>query len=216
MGKWLTRGLALAASMVLVRLVQGTLIDHFQTKAGLISIILLAVFALVVLVWGWIDGRADAKANIDPDRRQDLAMTWLVAGLIAGLLSGVVTWLISLVYPPLYNGGLMNEITTFASFTALLVFLPAVVGVALGRWLVDRNAPEVDRKAAQSEADRVDTDVFAAVRDDTPTGEIPVAAPADYDAEYAQTDQTSAVAVTEADREAGAEKERADEEPRRD
>lgn len=203
MGKWLTRGLALAALMVVVRLVQGALINQFPTDAAPISIILLALFTVIVLLWGWIDGRADAKANIDPDRRQDLAMTWLVAGLLAGLLSGVVTWLISLVYPPLYNGGLMNELTTFASFTALLVFLPATVGVALGRWLVDRNAPEVDRRAAQAEAEQTDTDVFAAVRDDAPTGEIPVATPAEYDTTYAANGQNSAVALSEPDSDNG-------------
>jgi MFS family permease len=204
MGKWFTRGLALAALMVVVRLVQSTLINQFETKAGLISISLLVVFGIVVLLWGWIDGRTDARANIDPDRREDLAMTWMLAGLFAGLLSGVVTWLISLAYAPLYNGGLMNEITTFAAFTALLVFLPGVLGVALGRWLVDRNAPEFDRKAASAEADRASTDVFAAVQDDTPTGEIPVATVADYDGEYAAENRESSVALAESDQAADA------------
>jgi hypothetical protein len=204
MSKWLTRGVALAALMVVVRLVQSTLIDQFPTKAGLISVILLTVFALIVLIWGYIDGRADARANVDPDRRQDLAMTWLGAGLLAGWLSGVATWLISLLYPPLYNGGLMNEITTFASFTALLVFLPAVVGVALGRWLTDRNPPEVAHHGAHAAADGRDTDVFAAVRDDAPTGEIPVATPADYDGEYATDYRESPVALAESDQAADA------------
>jgi len=35
-------------------------------------------------IWGISDGRADARANPDPDRRGDLAMTWLLAGLFAG------------------------------------------------------------------------------------------------------------------------------------
>jgi len=65
-------------------------------------------------------------------------------------------------YQALYTGGLMNEVTTFAAFTALLVFLPAVIAVAIGRWLVDRKAPAIDRKAGVDDGERADTDVFAA------------------------------------------------------
>lgn len=194
MGKWLTRGLVFAVLMVIVRLVQGTLINQFETKALTISLLLLTVFAIAALVWGLADGRADARANPDPDRREDLAMTWLLAGLSAGVISGATSWLISLVYPALYVGGLINELTTFAAFTALLVFLFSVLGVAVGRWAVDRNAPPVERHEAAhhgEDFDRADTDVFAAVRDDAPTGEIPVATEAE--------DRTSAVAVAERD-----------------
>ena len=88
MSKWLLRGLVFAALMVFVRLVQGTAINIWETKAGLISITLVVLFAIAVFVWGFIDGRADARANPDPDRRADLSMTWLLAGLFAGLVSG--------------------------------------------------------------------------------------------------------------------------------
>ena len=123
MTNWMLRGLVFGAAMVVVRLFQGTLIDVWQTQAGLISIALLVLFLAGVVAWGVIDGRADAAANPDPDRRSDLAMTWLLAGLVAGLLSGAVTWLVSVFYKSLYVGGLINELTTFAAFTALLVFL---------------------------------------------------------------------------------------------
>ena len=138
------RGLVFAGAMVVVRLVQGALINAFQTQAGLISMVLLLLFIIGVVVWGVLDGRADARANPDPDRRQDLAMTWLLAGLVAGILSGAVAWLLALFYKGLYTGGLINEVTTFAAFTALLVFLPAIIGVTVGRWRVDRN-PDAHR-----------------------------------------------------------------------
>ncbi|MGB3481311.1 MAG: B-4DMT family transporter [Mycobacterium sp.] len=165
MAKWLLRGLVLAALMVVVRLVQGALIDQFETSALLISIVLLLVFAAVVMVWGLRDGRADARRNPDPDRRDDLAMTWLLAGLVAGLLSGAVSWFISMIYPALYAGGLVSELTSFAAFTALLIFVPATLAGAVGRWLVDRTAPPYQRRR-EGEDERADTDVFAAVRDD--------------------------------------------------
>ncbi|MCT7659723.1 B-4DMT family transporter [Mycobacterium deserti] len=163
MSKWLLRGLVFAALMVILRLLQGALINAAETKAGLISVVLVAIYGVLVFIWGLIDGRADARANQDPDRRGDLAMTWLLAGLFAGLVSGAVAWLIHLFYDSLYVEGLINELTTFAAFTALLVFLVATLGVAIGRWLVDRKTPEFVRHTHQDD-DRADTDVFAAVR----------------------------------------------------
>lgn len=178
MGKWLLRGLAFAALMVVVRVLQGALIEQFSSHAPLVSLTLLTIFGLAALMWGFIEGRNDARAHPDPDRRDDLAMTWLLAGLVAGIVSGVVSWLISLAYSALYTAGLISELTTFAAFTSLLVFLPAVVGVSIGRWVTDRHPEPVHRHshAYDDEYERADTDVFEAVRDDTPTGEIPVAA----------------------------------------
>lgn len=193
------RGLVFAAVMVIVRLFQGALINAWQTQAGLFSIVLLLLFVIGVAVWGVLDGRADAVANPDPDRRQDLAMVWLLAGLVAGVVSGAVSWLIALVYSGLYTGGLINELTTFAAFTALIVFLPGIIGVTGGRWRVDRNPPP--RREGGPDEERVDTDVFSAVRaDEAPTGEIPPQA-AD-----AQTErQASAVATVEREAEPEAE-----------
>ncbi|MGO4445650.1 B-4DMT family transporter [Mycobacterium sp. 2YAF39] len=168
MSKWLLRGLVFAGLMVIVRLLQGALINAWETKAGLISIVLVVLFAVAVFVWGLADGRADARANPDPDRRGDLSMTWLLAGLFAGIVSGAVAWLIHIFYKSLYVEGLINELTTFAAFTALLVFLVSLAGVTLGRWLVDRKAPEFVRHGVH-EDERADTDVFEAVRQ--PDGE---------------------------------------------
>ncbi len=159
------RGLVFAGAMVVVRLFQGSLIQVWQTQAGLISIVLLVLFLAGVIFWGVVDGRADAAANPDPDRRSDLAMTWLLGGLFAGILSGAVTWLIGVFYKSLYVGGLINELTVFAAFTALLVFLGGISGVTLGRYLIDRKGA-YSPKSAGGQEDRADTDVFAAVRSD--------------------------------------------------
>lgn len=174
MSKWLLRGLVFAALMVIIRLLQGALINLMETQSLLISVALVVVFAIAAFLWGLIDGRGDARANPDPDRRGDLAMTWLVAGLFAGIVSGFVAWFISLFYENLYAEGLLNEVTTFAAFTALLMFVFALLGVALGRAMVDRKAPPVQRQTHdpnrtnpnRADNDRADTDVFEAVRDD--------------------------------------------------
>ncbi|SPM27835.1 hypothetical protein MTAB308_1320 [Mycobacterium terramassiliense] len=185
------RGLVFAAAMVVLRLLQGALINAWQTQAGLISVVLLILFVIGVAIWGVLDGRADAKAQPDPDRRQDLAMTWLLAGLFAGIVSGAVAWLIALFYQGLYTGGLINEVTTFAAFTALLVFVPGIIGVAVGRWRIDRNPPP---RPEGADEERADTDVFSAVRgDEAPTGEIPAQTAAGAQAE----ERTGSIATAE-------------------
>ncbi|BBZ07474.1 hypothetical protein MDOR_16430 [Mycolicibacterium doricum] len=163
MSKWLLRGLVFAALMVIVRLLQGAMINAWETRAATISLVLVSMYALAALAWGIIDGRRDARRNPDPERRADLAMTWLLTGLFAGIVSGFVAWLISMFYEDVYVEGPLNELTTVAAFTALLTFVLAILGVTVGRWLVDRKAPDVPRRRA-GEDDRADTDVFAAVR----------------------------------------------------
>ena len=207
MRDWMLRGLVFAGAMVILRLVQGALINAWQTQSGLISIVLLLLFIIGVAVWGVRDGRADAAANPDPDRRQDMAMTWLLAGLVAGILSGAVCWLIAQFYTAIYTGGLINEVTTFAAFTALIVFVPGIIGVALGRWRVDRQyekEPEKHHGLAAGSERGADTDVFSAVRgDDAPTGEIPV----EKGRAEGRTGQRTAVATAERGAERGAEHE---------
>jgi hypothetical protein len=190
MSNWMLRGLVFGGAMIVVRLFQGTLISVLQTQATLISLVLLALFIVAVVVWGLMDGREDASSNPDPDRREDLAMTWLLAGLVAGLLSGAVTWLISIFYKSLYVGGLINELTTFAAFTALVVFLGAISGVAVGRWRVDKSGA-YKPKAAGGSDERADTDVFAAVRSEQ-AGEA---------AEWPQEHEHQTAAVATAERE---------------
>lgn len=170
MTTWMLRGLVFAAGMVIVRLLQGALINTFETEAGLISFVLVLIFGAASLIWGFIDGRADAKVNWDPDRRRDLAMTWLLAGLIAGVVSGAVIWIISLLYANVYVESLINELTTFAAFTALMVFVPAVITVAIGRLSIDRKRGEMPRRRG---SDGAETNVFDSVREEETTGPIP-------------------------------------------
>ncbi|OSC37112.1 B-4DMT family transporter [Mycobacterium decipiens] len=205
MTNWMLRGLVFAAAMVVLRLFQGALINAWQALSGLISVALLLLFAIGAVLWGLIDGRADATTNPDPDRRQDLSMTWLLAGLLAGLLSGGVSWLISLFYTAIYTGGVVNELTTFAAFTALLVFLFGIVGAAVGRWRVDRRLAKapVRHHGLAAQQERADTDVFTAVRgDDSPTGEMPVAQPEAQTATVATVERetpTEVIRTTESD-----------------
>src|ERR1700761_9332120 len=144
MTNWMLRGLVFGGAMVGARLFQGTLINVWQTQAALISIVLLLLFIVGVVIWGLIDGREDASSNPDPDRSEDRA----------------VTWFISIFYKAIYVDGLINELTTFAAFTALVVFLGAIIGVTVGRWRIDRTGAYKPQSKDGTE-DRADTDVFA-------------------------------------------------------
>ena len=146
MTTWLPRGLLFAAGMVVLRLVQGALINAYPTNAGAISLALVVLFGVAAAIWGLLDGIADARANPDPDRRRDLAMAWLMGGLVAGVASGLATWLISLVYRGVYVDSLGPELIVFPAFTCLLIFIPAIFAVAVGRWLVDRKRPPEPRR----------------------------------------------------------------------
>ena len=159
MTTWLLRGLVFAAGMVFVRLAQGTLVNASPTNAGTISAVLVLLFGLAAAVWGFLDGTADARANPDPDRRRDLAMRWLVAGLIAGALSGLVASIIAMFDAAIYAEGPVTEISVFAAFTALVVFIPAIFAVSMGRKLVDRRRPDLPRHHS-------DGDVFESVLED--------------------------------------------------
>lgn len=149
MTTWLFRGLAFAALMTVVRFIQGTLVNQAGTNSSLISIGLMALMTIPAFFWGLVDGRSDAKQNPDPDRRHDLAMRWILAGVIAGAVSGIACWFIAKMTVNMYAGTLLGEITTIAAFSALVIFLPAIIACSLGRWLVDRKTPYEGRRRVE-------------------------------------------------------------------
>ncbi len=98
MTNWMLRGLVFAAAMVVVRLFQGALINAWQTQAGIDQHRAAASVPRRRRRMGGAGRPRRRHGQPDPDRRDDLAMTWLLAGLVAGVLSGAVSWLISLFY----------------------------------------------------------------------------------------------------------------------
>ncbi len=142
--EWLLRGIALAALLVVLDWVRSALFrlsvrdDGYGDHAAIVSVLLFAVFVILAFGWGYIDGRADARAHPDRGRRGHLVMRWLLAGLVASLVSVAAGRLISLA-----DGVPIDELMTFGGLTiqdaviaALEVFLGGILGVAIGRWLV--------------------------------------------------------------------------------
>ncbi|WP_232851557.1 B-4DMT family transporter [Nocardia acididurans] len=148
MNAWVLRAVGLGALTVVLRTVLGFAMVYLPTAGSWLRILCLIVLLAAVITWGVLDGQADRRANADPDRGADLTMRWLYAGLAGGLGSGVVAWILDFVPKfDLGDNGLLFEVTSAASFIILLIFVPAVAGVALGRYLVSRNGEKSDGAA---------------------------------------------------------------------
>ncbi|MQY29033.1 B-4DMT family transporter [Nocardia aurantia] len=140
MGAWVLRATAFGVLVVVLRTLLGFAMIYWPTEGSWLRILCLAVIVLAVAAWGLADGRGDRQANPDPERGgADLTVRWLKAGVAGGLGSGLVAWILDLL-PKLDLGGngLLFELTAGASFIVLLIFVPAMAGVALGRFLAGR------------------------------------------------------------------------------
>ncbi|RMI30635.1 B-4DMT family transporter [Nocardia stercoris] len=140
MNAWLVRGAGLGALTVALRVVLGFGMIHYPTHGSLMRVSCLIVLVGAVVAWGVLDGLADRRRQPDPDRPgTDLLMRWLRAAVVGGLGSGLVAWLLGFI-PALSLGGnpLLFELTAGASFIVLLIFIPGMIGTAVGHKLADR------------------------------------------------------------------------------
>ncbi|WP_232719360.1 B-4DMT family transporter [Gordonia metallireducens] len=149
MSSWLVRGLTMTAVHVLARILLGVAVVEAPLNSTVWRTVTIAAVVLIALVWGGFDGIRDARANPDPDDYEDLTVRWLKAGVMAGVIAGLISWILgNTVLAGIGQAGLFVELIAGASFTALLVFVPAFVGAAIGRWLIRRDqnkgAPEDD------------------------------------------------------------------------
>ncbi len=152
MSSWLVRGLTMTAVHVLARILLGVAVVEAPLNSTVWRTVTIAAVVLIALVWGGFDGIRDARANPDPDDYEDLTVRWLKAGVMAGVIAGLISWILgNTVLAGIGQAGLFVELIAGASFTALLVFVPAFAGAAIGRWLIRRDqnkhAPEDDWSA---------------------------------------------------------------------
>jgi hypothetical protein len=144
MNAWILRALGLGGLVVVVRLLLGYAMLAWPTHSGWLRLLMFVVVLAAGLAWGFTDGRADRERFSDPEQGADLTMLWLKAAVVAGLGSGLVCWLLALI-PSVEMGGnsIGFELTSGAAFIVLVVFLPALLGVALGRYVVNRRSERV-------------------------------------------------------------------------
>lgn len=139
MNAWWLRAVVLGALVVALRAVLGFAMVYWPTHGALMRILCLIVLVAAIVSWGVLDGRNDRAASGDAERGADLTMMWLKAAVAAGIGSGLVTWILDFVPRfDLGDNGLLFEVTAGASFIILLIFVPALIGVGIGRMLVER------------------------------------------------------------------------------
>jgi hypothetical protein len=152
---WLLRGLVMSAVHIGARVLLGLAVVQWPLESTYWKTIAIASVVLIALIWGGVDGLIDGRAHPDSDDYDDLTMRWLKAGLLAGLISAIAGWVLgNWVMSGIGQNSLAIEIFAGGSFTTLLIFVPALVGAALGRFLTRRQHRK--NQADQDRGDRSD------------------------------------------------------------
>ncbi|WP_405165381.1 B-4DMT family transporter [Nocardia sp. NBC_01499] len=139
MNAWVLRAVVLGALVVVLRAALGFAMVNWPTHGVWMRVFCLVVLVVAVLYWGVLDGRKDRSDQPDPERGTDLTLLWLKAAAAGGLGSGLVAWIIDwLPKFDLGDNGILFELTAGAAFIVLLIFIPALIGVGVGRLLADR------------------------------------------------------------------------------
>lgn len=124
MPAWLTRGLVLAVLHAAASVIHAKLLTGQSADRTLLTWVVIALLVGVALMWGSIDGWRRAEQPM---------LTWLIAGLVAGPLGGVLNVIGRALFVDQTGvSDLWPQVSTGAAFTALLVIVPAGVGLLVG------------------------------------------------------------------------------------
>ncbi|MEV0246467.1 B-4DMT family transporter [Nocardia sp. NPDC050712] len=150
---WVMRAVLLGGLVVAMRALLGFAMVYWPTQGSWLRLLCLAVLIGVVVMWGVLDGRKDREVHPDPEHGSDLTIVWLKAGVVGGLGSGLVSWLLDhLPRFDLGDNGLLFEMTAAASFIVLLIFLPALAGVGIGRMVAERRLEKARNSGVREHA----------------------------------------------------------------
>ncbi|HEX3789404.1 MAG TPA: B-4DMT family transporter [Pseudonocardiaceae bacterium] len=125
MQPWLVRGVAMAVINAVAQTVLAKIAVDHPTSMTVLQSITIAVLVGIAGLWGGIDGWL--KRN--PSR----GMHWFYAALIGGFLSGVLGVIGQGAFVDQTGvSALGAALTGGAAFTALLILIPAALGLAVG------------------------------------------------------------------------------------
>ena len=124
MRPWLTRGIVMAviyaAAETLLAAVQ---VDH-PNSGSVLDPIVLAVLVGVAGTWAGVDGWL---------RKPRRGMAWFYAGLVGGVLAGLLSVIAKALFVDQTGvWALWPALTGDAAFIALLIMVPAGLGIAVG------------------------------------------------------------------------------------
>lgn len=121
---WLTRGLVLAVLHAAGAVFLAKMATDQSGDRSVLTSVVIALLIGVALMWGSVDGWR---------RSENPMLTWLIAGVLAGPLGGVLNVIgRGLLVDQTGVSDLWPQVTTGAAFTALLVIVPAGVGLLVG------------------------------------------------------------------------------------
>jgi hypothetical protein len=124
MGSWLLRGTCMALLISGIDVGLAALAAHQASSLGVLRPISLGVVIGVAAVWGALDTWL---------RIEYRGRNWVSAALVAGLLSGVLRVVGRAIFVDETElSALVTALTGDAAFTALIVLLPASIGVLIG------------------------------------------------------------------------------------
>lgn len=144
LGAWLTRGLVMAVvHAVAMTLLAKWSVFHPTGQAVPTSLTLAALVGVAAL-WSAVDGW---RGKLDRGR------AWFIAGLVAGVVSGILYVIGRAVFVDETGvAELKSALTGGAAFTALLVLIPAGVGLFVGS-RIRRPARTTDEDGARVTTD---------------------------------------------------------------
>lgn len=124
LGAWLTRGLVMAVVHAAALTLLAKWSVFHPTDQTVITSLTLAVLVGVAALWSAVDGWRD---------RPDRGRAWFIAALVTGLAGGVLYVIGRAIFVDQTGGAeLKSALTGGAAFSALLVLVPAGLGLFVG------------------------------------------------------------------------------------
>jgi hypothetical protein len=151
MRTWLLRGAVLAVVHAAAETVRADFGVHHPTSRTLFEALVLGALAGIAAVWGAVDRWRGVE---------DAGRVWLIASLVAGWGAAVLGVIGKSVFVDQTGvADLGGALTGGAAFTALLVLIPAAIGLAAGRWIHSaRDADDTSDDPDDASEDTEDTD----------------------------------------------------------
>lgn len=145
MRTWLLRGVVMAVVHAAAETVRADFGVHHPTSRTLFEALALGLLVGVAAVWGAVDRWREVE---------DAGRAWLIASLVAGWGAAVLGVIGKSVFVDQTGvADLGGALTGGAAFTALLVLIPAAIGLAAGHWIRSSRPAEDSDEGIEEDTD---------------------------------------------------------------
>ncbi|MDN5760372.1 MAG: B-4DMT family transporter [Tomitella sp.] len=156
MFSWGLRSIVMTVVHVVGRVVVGMAVTTAPLHGSAARYTGVAIVLLIALGWAGLDGVVDARRHPLVEDRVDLIGRWIAVGVITGLVAGAICHILeSAGVNGLGANSWLFDLTSGAAGTALLIILPAAIGIGLGRW-IGKTGPDPDDEANKQRQRRHD------------------------------------------------------------